>query len=358
MRSRYRRGGRINGLLGAAVAVWMATTLEPVRAGETFSLKQAPAEPPPVDEWQFSIGLPSWVPQVAGYVGVDYTSVHTQINPDTIIQNLDMTASFAGEVRKGRFGLYGDFLYLSMSANERVGGMVTQVNIRLDQYMADLDLNYRVWEGAWGYFDVRAGCRYTSLYMGTSFIRSDAAIEHESAKFVDNVGKAVSGELQKALAGEDHELPIPPLSEEQKEKLKELIRIAQEDPELAAAIKSGVKSEIKKQKARVSKELASKLKDALDFEASEFQHWWDPYVGVAARVNLPKAFYATAKADYGGFGVGSESTYQVVTSVGCDITRSVYAELGWRYLYVDYENDGFLYDVTSQGAQLTVGIRF
>jgi hypothetical protein len=344
------------------VAGSLLVTPSPTRAGEqlTFKPKEiaCPVPPANVSDWQFSMGMPGWVPQVAGNLGVDYKTVHTQINPDTIIKDLDMTASFTGEIRKGKFGLYGDFLYLSMSENQRVGGMVSQVNVRLDYYLADLELNYRLIQRPWGWVDVRAGCRYTSLYTQMGFIRSDAAINHGSREFVDNISSTIGKKLESVLSGDEPNLPLPPLSADQKEKLKALIQIAREDPELVAAIKSGVKSEINKEKKRVANELAARLRKSLDFSTTLFEQWWDPYIGLAARINLPKSFYLTARGDYGGFGVGSDRTWQTLVGFGCNITKNTYAELGWRYLYADYEHDGFIYDVSTQGAQFTVGFNF
>ena len=86
--------------------------------------------------------------------------------------------------------------------------------------------------------------------------------------------------------------------------------------------------------------------------------WIDPYVGVRARYQWSPAWYLTAKADVGGFGVGSSFAWEVYGALGCQLTRRVFAEAGYRYLYTDYHHNGFIYNVTTSGAQVTFGVVF
>jgi hypothetical protein len=81
--------------------------------------------------------------------------------------------------------------------------------------------------------------------------------------------------------------------------------------------------------------------------------WWDPYVALRARYNFTRAFYVTARGDIGGFGVGSDLMWQAQGALGCQITRHIFAEAGYRALSFDYENDGFLFDAITHGAQVT-----
>ena len=82
------------------------------------------------------------------------------------------------------------------------------------------------------------------------------------------------------------------------------------------------------------------------------------YTRARRRYNLNKAFYLTGKVDVGGFDVGSKVTVQAYGGLGCELTRSIYAELGCRYLYYDYDSDGYLYKVSTYGPQITVGAQF
>jgi len=49
---------------------------------------------------------------------------------------------------------------------------------------------------------------------------------------------------------------------------------------------------------------------------------------------------------------------QAYGALGCQVTRSIYSELGFRYLYYDYDSGGFLYKVSMYGPQITAGIIF
>ena len=57
------------------------------------------------------------------------------------------------------------------------------------------------------------------------------------------------------------------------------------------------------------------------------------------KLALPSWLAATS----GTVGVGSELTWQVYGALGCQISRHVYAEAGYRYLYTDYHRNGFIY---------------
>jgi hypothetical protein len=76
------------------------------------------------------------------------------------------------------------------------------------------------------------------------------------------------------------------------------------------------------------------------------------------RYNLTKALYLTGEVDIGGFGVGSEITWQTYCALGCQITHNIYSEVGYRYLYLDYDTTNFIFQGSLRGAQVTVGIRF
>jgi hypothetical protein len=79
------------------------------------------------------------------------------------------------------------------------------------------------------------------------------------------------------------------------------------------------------------------------------QSWVDPVLGARFRVNFGRGWYASLKGDAGGFGVGSQQTWQVYTGIGKEFKRKYSVFLGYRYLYVDYKNGGFLFDTHMDG---------
>ncbi len=88
------------------------------------------------------------------------------------------------------------------------------------------------------------------------------------------------------------------------------------------------------------------------------QNWIDPVLGARGRLNLNKGLFLNLNGDAGGFGVGSQLTYQIYTGVGKEFKKRYSILLGYRYMYVDYKNGGFLYDTHMNGLQAGFNIRF
>jgi hypothetical protein len=68
--------------------------------------------------------------------------------------------------------------------------------------------------------------------------------------------------------------------------------------------------------------------------------------------------YLTAETDVGRFGIGSEITRQAYGALGLQITRNIFSEIGYRYLYLDYDTTNFIFQASLHGAQITAGISF
>ena len=83
------------------------------------------------------------------------------------------------------------------------------------------------------------------------------------------------------------------------------------------------------------------------------ESWLDPAIGVKGRVPFGGSrFYFEGGAGVGGFGVGSDLFYEINANVGYQWNRSIGTTIGYRMFDVDYENDGYVYDVRQQGWQL------
>ena len=141
------------------------------------------------------------------------------------------------------------------------------------------------------------------------------------------------------------------------------------DPEIAAAIiaeaqaktaalKMTAQQRVDFLKNKLTNEIASRLKSALNQTVSKTNYWFDPYVGFRGKYTFYKSFYLTGRADIGGFDVGSQLTWQVYGALGCQLTRNIYAEAGYRSLYDDYRGGGLIYDVYTRGFQVDMGITF
>lgn len=88
------------------------------------------------------------------------------------------------------------------------------------------------------------------------------------------------------------------------------------------------------------------------------EDWFDPMVGGGARYAWPNGLFVSARALVGGFGIGADLVFDGVATVGYAVNDTLSASLGFRWLTVDYDNDGFLYDVDQYGPIAGLRIAF
>ena len=86
--------------------------------------------------------------------------------------------------------------------------------------------------------------------------------------------------------------------------------------------------------------------------------WADPLLGVRARIAFNERWFATALADVGGFGAGSDLTWQVLASFGYQFNERWAVQGGWRQLSIKKEVDGRDVKLTLGGPFLGVTLRF
>lgn len=86
--------------------------------------------------------------------------------------------------------------------------------------------------------------------------------------------------------------------------------------------------------------------------------WIDPYLGVRVQYPLNERWSLVGYADVGGFGVGSDFTWQGLAGVNYEFSKSVVAKFGYRYLRVDYDKDNMLYEMRNDGVYLGAAFRF
>jgi hypothetical protein len=96
----------------------------------------------------------------------------------------------------------------------------------------------------------------------------------------------------------------------------------------------------------------------LGVQASGSEHWWDPFVGVNIRAPLGAKWTFRGRADIGGFGVGSDRTWQLEALFEWHMSERASLLIGYRAIEIDYEDEGFIYEVLTQGPQAGVTYRF
>jgi hypothetical protein len=320
-----------------------------VAAGPVELESKEIAPPPPTitdDQWHFNFGIPGWIAFVSGEVGLQGFDTDVDVPFNKTIRQVTGIASFSADVRKGRFGVYADILYLNMEDTVYPSGLLSSTNLALSEYLVDSEIYYRVIEGPRGSLDLRAGARYTDLYNRLGLVGNGPAIEQAATRLVNaanaDLRELLDRLLHGALDGKNPPLPVPPLGFEEKIRLLKLIREARQHPETAR------------------RRIIDVLNKQLNSSFSLTERWTDPYIGIGGRYNLTKTFYLTGKVDVGGFDVASFFTSQGYVGLGCQVTRNIYSELGFRYLYDHFKDDsnGFLWKTWTYGPQITAGITF
>ena len=97
--------------------------------------------------------------------------------------------------------------------------------------------------------------------------------------------------------------------------------------------------------------------------ATGTQDWWDPIIGAQfSRPLFGQKLTFNGRFDVGGFGVGSDLTWQAFPYLNWRFAKWGSAQLGYRWLATDYEHGSgtskFVYDVIVEGPQIGLTVHF
>lgn len=91
---------------------------------------------------------------------------------------------------------------------------------------------------------------------------------------------------------------------------------------------------------------------------ADAESWVDPVIAARMNAKLGGAWSVTLAADYGGFGTGSEETWQLLGTLNWQTSDRVTLRAGYRVLSVDYQDNGFVYDIRMSGPVVGLTYRF
>ena len=341
-----------------------------------------PVVPPPVKTtlpWQITIGVPGWLAGVSGHTGFRGVNPYVDSGVIGILKHTNVISSLLAEIRNGRYSVLGDYLYLNAQGGtgER-SGLVSKVDASLQQFIGEFFGSYRLIEGSHGWLDLLGGFRFIYLGEQVGLQANNMAIDTASTNLVDQFAQQLAtpnsdlrtliqqnivDKLSSLNGLPNPSLPVGPVAGGQPGKIGDLIQqvIANQEAELVAAIKAGAQAKVNQIKSQLVNQVSAKLTQQLSRSFSFYDSWTDPVIGLRGRYNLNKAFYLTAETDVGGFGIGSDIAVQAYAALGCQLTRSIFSEVGYRYLYEDFRDESandFLYQLSLHGAQITVGMKF
>lgn len=302
------------------------------------------------------------------------------------------------------------------------GPLLSTVSVEMEQLVAEGTLTYRIYESDRAWLEFLAGARYTYMGADLSLDADPAGIStfsgNLSEEIITRATTAVRTEVDRRLASLIAALPVPTadIAESDLNTLEERVlavtrgfrepirsevdrgiesdrtdlgvRVEENGP-LRRAIRAYVAAEVAsrieakraaasglvatartnaraaaerrlaKAEAALAKAIERRIQEAIpDSELHASKAWVDPFVGFRGRYDLNDQLYLTGRGDIGGFGVSSESAWNVYGALGIDVSERTCVELGYRYYQVDYERGALNYDVATKGPFLGVRIDF
>jgi hypothetical protein len=368
------------------------------------SIDLAPKEtaPPTITEsepWQFTIAVPGWLSSMNGTIGVRGVNADIDVPVDEVLQHLDMIFAIRAEAQKGPFGIFGEFLYVGMSDNTQINGLINNVHEQVDPYMFDGGLSWRLFNQPRWSLDFTAGTHYSSVYERLELHSNPVAIDQASEQFVTNISNDlvarlnndisnshflanlkstieadIVSEIDKHNSLERHQrnpnIPIGPLGGHIRQDVSQVVQdfVRMKEAALRARInalhlagearRAAVTRAVNAAETQIANQLSSILDTKLGQTIARDDYWFDPYVGLRGRYNFNKTFYTAVRGEIGGFGVGADLMWQVEGVVGINLTHCIFTEIGYRALGADFEDNNFVFDVVLHGPQITTGITF
>ncbi len=271
--------------------------------------------PKSTNDWTLSFTTYGWLPWLSGDAAVRGRSFDVEVSPDDVINALDWSSlptwmSYA-ELRNGRLALFNDIVYskLAGSAGFERSRQGKFVNANLK---ADVDAGY---EQA----TIELGAAYEVWAAGAPSAPGHTAVDLLAG------GRYWHQELDLSVDVSASATLNGPLG------ILDLTR-------------SGTRV----------------------FARSGSVDWVDPFIGARVRYDVDKGQSLTMRGDIGGFGAGSDFTWQALAAYNWQMcltdTYEIDAYLGYRALSVDYSegsgNRKYEYDVIQHGPVMGLTTRF
>jgi hypothetical protein len=87
-------------------------------------------------------------------------------------------------------------------------------------------------------------------------------------------------------------------------------------------------------------------------DVEESRNWADPIVGARGSASISPRVFLLGRFDVGGFGAESDFTGQAFGGAGFQVKPRIALIGGYRYLRVDYVNEGFIFRTSMSGIML------
>jgi hypothetical protein len=87
-------------------------------------------------------------------------------------------------------------------------------------------------------------------------------------------------------------------------------------------------------------------------------NWIDPIISARGTLRLSDSWSATLYGDVGGFGAGSDLTWQALATLDWRVRENVTASIGYRWIYIDYAKGQADVNLNMTGPMIGGTIRF
>ena len=170
----------------------------------TLELQPKETAPPTITEsqpWQFTIAAPGWMASMNGTIGVRGVNADLDVGFfDDVLEHLDMIFAMRAEAQKGPFGIFGEIIYLGLSDDAQINGLINNVHEQVDLTLVDGALSWRLVNQPRWSLDFAAGMHYTSVYEQLELHNDPAAIQQASQQFVTNISDDLRDRLNNDIS--------------------------------------------------------------------------------------------------------------------------------------------------------------
>src|SRR5438046_170056 len=161
------------------------------------------AAPPTITQnepWHFTIAAPGWLANLDGTIGVRGVNADIDVPVDEVLQHLDMIFAARAEAQKGPFGIYGEVIYIGLSDNTQINGLINNIHEQVDQTLVDGALSWRLVNQPRWSLDLAAGTHYTNVYERLELHSDPTAIQQASEQFVNDVAADLRARLDRDIS--------------------------------------------------------------------------------------------------------------------------------------------------------------
>ncbi len=394
----------------------IAASIIPISGGTAGQQVVEIPPTPAVSPWTFDATMYGWLTGLEGDIVINTLDVGFDETFLDIVDDINFAAALRLEARNGKWGAIVDGFYVDLgTSGSPPGPLYESAGAELRQFIGELSLAYRVYEGSCGFVDVYGGFRYNNLAVDLAGVLSQTGVQSVSSATSAGVARTmearadaiaqpkaaayqagsmmdrVSIETQLMVAiltegdakvkedikrrlveingnnGRDgRPLEAEQLAKSVKTERSEIVFAAAEleIAQLRASVGAPAQADVARAEAKLAaaeKNLANAIAvhlRTLPTQASGRQDWLDPIIGVRAQWNINEKWYLACKSDVGGFSVGSDLAWTLQATVGYKFTERFSAELGYRYMHADYSEGSFDYDVAQAGIYTGLSYRF